>query len=311
MTFSPLISPGDLAQIVAEPDRAGVIIDCRFSLQDPDRGERDYRESHIPGAVYLSLDRDLAAPIAPQGHGGRHPLPTIAAMEAMFSRLGIERGVTDVFVYDDSRFAFAARLWWMLRYCGHERVFILDGGWPGWVAAGLPVLPVSSDVSKLELIESRSFVAQAQPNWIVNRDQVLAAIDRSEMTIVDSRSPERYRGEVEPIDPYAGHIPGAIERFWQGVTDETGYARSPEEQWQRWQEIADRDRDRDRTMNRAIIYCGSGVTACVNLLSIELARHHHPTFPTFSIVPQLYAGSWSDWCAYLTDASDPLIARGA
>ncbi len=307
MTLSPLISPGDLAQVLAQPDRASVIVDCRFSLQDPDRGLRDYRESHIAGAVYLSLDRDLAAPIAPRGDGGRHPLPPIAVLEATFSKLGIDRGVTDVFVYDDSRFAFASRLWWMLRYCGHERVFILDGGFPGWVAAGLPVISEIGDQVENQVVETsssppRSFVAQVQPRWTVDREQVLAMIGRADVTIVDSRSPERYRGEVEPIDPYAGHIPGAIERFWQGVTDEAGFAKSFDVQWQRWQAIADLNPD------RVVVYCGSGVTACVNLLSIELARQHNPSL---LIVPQLYAGSWSDWCAHATHANDPTIARGA
>lgn len=308
MTVSPLIAPQNLAQILAQPDRACVVIDCRFSLQDPDRGEQEYRSSHIAGAMYLSLDRDLAAPIAPDGRGGRHPLPPIATLEATFSRLGIDRGVTDVFVYDDSRFAFASRLWWMLRYCGHERVFVLDGGFAGWVAAGLPVTsefgnPAGEPASVAR--STGSFVAQVQPQWTVDYDQVIAAIDPTQQTstvIIDSRSPERYRGEVEPIDPYAGHIPGAIERFWPGVTDEAGFAQSPEVQSQRWQAIAARNPD------RVMVYCGSGVTACVNLLSIELARYHNPSL---AIVPQLYAGSWSDWCAHAANADDPTIARGA
>ncbi|TAF50840.1 MAG: sulfurtransferase [Oscillatoriales cyanobacterium] len=307
MTRSPLITPQDLAQVLAHPDRSCVVLDCRFSLQDPDRGESEYRESHIVGAVYLSLERDLAAPITPDGKGGRHPLPPITALEATFSRLGIECGVTDVFVYDDSRFAFAARLWWMLRYCGHDRVFILDGGFGGWVAAGLPVTSETLEAMPAEVFasSSRSFTAQVQPQWTLDYDQVRAAIDPTHPTttiIIDSRSPERYRGEVEPIDPYAGHIPGAIERFWYGVTDETGFAQPPEVQRQRWQAIAALDPD------RVIVYCGSGVTACVNLLSIELARHHDPGL---SIEPQLYAGSWSDWCAHAVDANDPTIACGA
>lgn len=302
MTVFPLISASDLAQVIANPDRAYVIVDCRFRLEDRDYGEGAHYESHIPGAMYLSLECDLAARRSPDGYGGRHPLPTIEVMEETFSYLGIERGVTDVFIYDDSRFAFAARLWWMLRYCGHDRVFILDGGWPGWVAAGLPV---TSDTPLSQLIGAKTppFIAQVNPHWIVDHAQVLAvsesaSISVSKVAIVDSRSPERYRGEVEPIDPYAGHIPGAIVRFWQGVTDDAGYARSPEEQWQRWHDIAGID--------RAIVYCGSGVTACVNLLSIELARHHDPSF---SIVSQLYTGSWSDWCAYITEIDDPRIAR--
>jgi thiosulfate/3-mercaptopyruvate sulfurtransferase len=309
MTLSPLISPQNLARILAQngaqPDRTCVVIDCRFSLQDPDRGEQDYHQAHIAGAIYLGLERDLAAPITPDGRGGRHPLPPIATLEAMFSRLGIDRGVTDVVVYDDSRFAFASRLWWMLRYCGHERVFVLDGGFAGWVAAGLPVTSGCGSPAEEPASVARSFVAQVQPQWTVDYNQVRAAIAPTHQTtavIIDSRSPERYRGEVEPIDPYAGHIPGAIKRFWQGVTDAAGFAQAPEVQGQRWQAIATLNPD------QVIVYCGSGVTACVNLLSIELARHHDPSL---AIVPQLYVGSWSDWCAYAVDANDPTIARGA
>lgn len=191
----------------------------------------------------------------------------------------------------------------MLRYCGHERVFLLDGGFSGWVAAGLPVTSGDGNLIAARGVSSaRSFVAQVQSGWTVDREQVRAAIDQAETVIVDSRSPERHRGEVEPIDPYAGHIPGAIDRFWQGVTDEAGFAKLLETQWQRWQAIAALSPD------RVIVYCGSGVTACVNLLSFELARQHDPTL---AIVPQLCAGSWSDWCAYATSANDPTIARGS
>ncbi|MGD1901606.1 MAG: sulfurtransferase [Geitlerinemataceae cyanobacterium] len=291
MTQSLLISPTDLARAI-ESDRPPVVVDCRFTLSDPDRGERDYLIGHIPDAAYLSLDRDLSAPV--QQHGGRHPLPSIAAMEATFSRLGIKRGVTNVVAYDDSRFAFAARLWWMLRYCGHDRVSILDGGFPAWTAAGLPV---TADVPSVEM--ENSFAARTRSDWIATREDVLAASQTGEVAIVDSRSPARYRGETEPIDPYAGHVPGAIERFWQGVTDETGAALPAAAQRQRWDAIAD--------CERAIVYCGSGVTACVNLLSLELAREADPAMPT---VAQLYAGSWSDWCSYAVSNDDPTIARG-
>jgi len=294
---SPLVAPHTLAQRLdtqKPTDRPIAIVDCRFTLSDPDRGERAYLESHVPGAVYLSLDRDLSATV--EKHGGRHPLPAIAAMEATLTRLGIERGVTDVFAYDDSRFAFAARLWWMLRYCGHDRVSILDGGFPAWTAAGLPV---TADVPQPGT-GAKPFAARVNSGWIATRQDVLEASRTGAIAIVDSRSPERYRGEVEPIDPYAGHVPGAIERFWQVVTDEAGMAKVPAEQRRRWDEIADRD--------RAIVYCGSGVTACVNLLSLELARQADPEL---SIAAQLYAGSWSDWCSYLSGSDDPHIARGA
>ncbi len=265
------------AQWLAEhlQDNEIAIADCRFSLANPDLGYQQYQAGHIPGAYYLSLDRDLASPV--QQHGGRHPLPNPDQFAAKLSSMGVTSPNTLVVAYDDSRFAFASRLWWLLRYMGHDRVAILDGGWQGWQAGGYPVsqaVPAS---------KPGNFIPQLKPEMVVDIDTVKARKDLPEVVLVDSRERDRYLGKVEPIDPIAGHIPGAVNYCWQDVTDSEAKAKPPSEQRQRWSEI--------EGAKEIIVYCGSGVTACVNLLSLEMAG-----------IPgaKLYVGSWSDWCSYCT-----------
>ena len=255
-------------------DRDIEIADCRFSLADPELGHQQYKGGHIPGAHYLSLDRDLSSPV--QKHGGRHPLPNIDTFAEKLASIGVTSQKTLVVAYDDSRFAFASRLWWLLRYLGHDRVAILDGGWGGWQAGGYPVSQEGA------IVQPGSFTPQLKPEMVVNIDEVKAHKDLPDVALVDSRSRDRYLGKVEPIDPIAGHIPGAVNYFWQEVTDTEARAKSPLEQRQRWSEI--------EASKEIMVYCGSGVTACVNLLSLEIAG-----------IPdaKLYAGSWSDWCSYL------------
>jgi len=319
----PLISPQELSTKLTENVKAPaettepcsyVILDCRFNLMQPDQGEQAYAAAHLPGAIYVHLDRDLAAPV--QEHGGRHPLPSPTALTNLFTRLGIVRGQTDVIVYDSSRFAFAARVWWLLRYCGHDRVFILDGGFPAWTALGLPVesgaiadceqpSPPTPELTPQILAQPDlpTFQAQLQTDWVVSREQLLECQTNPAIQVIDAREPARYRGEVEPIDPFAGHIPGALNYPWQTITDGDGWAIAPEHHWQRWQNFP--------ACDAVVAYCGSGVTACVVLLSLAIAQHyqaeHHLTPP----LPQgkLYAGSWSDWCSYITDAQSEQIAR--
>ena len=250
-----------------------VIIDCRFSLADPELGQKQYHESHIPGAFYLDLNRDLACSVGK--HGGRHPLPNIGELADKLSALGINSAETLVVAYDDSRLAFAARLWWLLRYMGHSKVALLDGGFSGWKAGGYPVTNI--------LPEPRegNFVARLQQDLAVDIEAVKERKDLPGTVLVDSRESERYEGLREPIDPIAGHIPGAVNYPWQEVTDKTGKVRSTSEQKHRWAEL--------EKAEEIIVYCGSGVTACVNLLSLEIAG-----------IPdaKLYVGSWSDWCSY-------------
>jgi thiosulfate/3-mercaptopyruvate sulfurtransferase len=273
---SSVVSAAWLYEHLDDPQVA--IADCRFSLTQPDAGAQEYQAGHIPGAYYLDLNRDLSGPVGQ--HGGRHPLPDpavlIPKLEASGIYSGSPPGPTLVVAYDDSRLAFASRLWWLLRYLGHPQVAVLDGGLAGWLAAGYPV-STTKPAAKVG-----RFIPTIQTHQVVEIGQVKARKDLPGVALVESREGDRYRGEREPIDPVAGHIPGAINYPWLEVTDEQGYVRSPEKQQQRWTSLPASD--------EILVYCGSGVTACVNLLSLELAGIHRG---------KLYAGSWSDWCSYL------------
>lgn len=253
-------------------DSQVVIVDCRFSLMEPDFGRKQYQENHIEGAYYLDLNLDLSSPV--QKHGGRHPLPDFEQLAAKLSQRGITSGETMVIAYDDSRFGFASRLWWLLRYMGHERVAVLDGGFAGWKVQNYSI---SAEIPK-EILGK--FVPNLQTEWLVDIEIVKARKDLPDVVLVDSREADRYRGDREPIDPIAGHIEGAVNYPWIEVTNEKGFVI--ENQGDRWQNI--------KAAKEIIVYCGSGVTACVNLLSLKLAGIDNA---------KLYAGSWSDWCSYL------------
>jgi thiosulfate/3-mercaptopyruvate sulfurtransferase len=253
-----------------------VIVDCRFSLAEPQLGYRQYLEGHIPGSYYLDLNQDLASPVQP--HGGRHPLPEIATLAAKLSRMGVT-AETQVVAYDDSRFAFASRLWWLLKYMGHNRTAILDGGFSAYQASGLPLS------KEIPAERSGDFVPKRQLALAVDREGVQQRQHLPNVKLIDSREGDRYRGEREPIDPVAGHIPGAVNYPWQQVTDEAGRLLSPQDLQQYWSEVA--------TADEIIVYCGSGVTACVNLFALESAGIQ---------TGKLYVGSWSDWCSYALDS---------
>jgi len=250
-----------------------IIIDCRFSLIDRDLGRKQYQESHIEGAYYLDLNLDLSSPV--QKHGGRHPLPDFEQLATKLSQIGVTSGETMVIAYDDSRFAFASRLWWLLRYMGHDRVAILDGGFAGWQAQNNAVN------SEIPTAKSGKFSPKLQTDWLVDIETVKARKDLPEVTLVDAREGDRYRGDREPIDPIAGHIAGAVNYPWMELTNVQGFVIS--EQGDRWEQV--------KNAEEVIVYCGSGVTACVNLLALKLAGIE---------TGKLYAGSWSDWCSYLT-----------
>jgi thiosulfate/3-mercaptopyruvate sulfurtransferase len=257
-------------------DRANqdlVIIDCRFALADPTLGQQQYQTAHLPGSHYLDLNRDLSNPVGE--HGGRHPLPDPANLGEKLAAIGVNTH-TLVIAYDDSRFAFAARLWWLLRYYGHDRVAVLDGGYSNWIKAGYPV------TTNLPQISQRgNFLPQPQANLIVDIESVKAMQHSPTHLLIDSREPDRYLGKTEPIDPVAGHIPSAVNYPWQDVSTPDGYVLPIDRQQQRWAAIS--------SNVEPIVYCGSGVTACVNLLSLELAGIDYG---------KLYPGSWSDWCSY-------------
>jgi thiosulfate/3-mercaptopyruvate sulfurtransferase len=253
-------------------DPSVVVVDCRFDLANPDGGRAAYAEAHIPGAAYLDLERDLSGPKGQ--HGGRHPLPAVDQFSRTLGALGIDEAVT-VVAYDVPQTGIAPRLWWMLRYLGHDRVHVLNGGWPAWRAARLPV---NRDVGPKRA--ARKFVARPRPDFTVTVQEVRRIAPEGGARLVDSRAAERYRGEVEPLDPVAGHIPGAVNLPWNETLDEAGRLKP---------RAALAERFAGFRGGEVVVYCGSGVTACANLLAMEEAGLHGA---------RLYPGSWSDWCSY-------------
>ncbi|QLE57473.1 sulfurtransferase [Nostoc sp. TCL26-01] len=266
-----LVSPNWLLEHLQNPQV--VIVDCRFSLAEPQLGKQQYQTSHIEGAYYLDLNLDLSSPVSK--HGGRHPLPNADDLAKKLAAIGVEFQKTLVVAYDDSRFAFASRLWWLLRYFGHEQVALLDGGFSQWQQTGYPTTNI------IPQPKIANFIPQIQQNLLVDVEAVRNRKDLPTVVLVDSRESDRYRGEREPIDKIAGHIPGAVNYPWLEVTDTAGYSIPLTEHRQRWETL--------ETAEEILVYCGSGVTACVNLLSLELANIH---------TGKLYAGSWSDWISY-------------
>jgi thiosulfate/3-mercaptopyruvate sulfurtransferase len=277
---SPVVSPQQLVELQQSAE-AIALIDCRFSLADPLLGQQQYKEGHIPGAYYLDLSQDLSSPVQP--HGGRHPLPDSSVLAGKLSRMGIT-DETLVIAYDDSRFAFASRLWWLLKYMGHERAAVLDGGLAAYKALELPI------TSDIPAEQAGAFIPQIKPDWVVDIHGVQQRQQQSHVKLIDSREGERYRGEREPIDPVAGHIPGALNYPWPQATDDFGKLRSPSELKHYWADVSD--------AAEIVVYCGSGVTACVNLLALAAAD-----LP----IGRLYAGSWSDWCSYPLDAEGQAV----
>lgn len=255
-------------------------VDCRFDLANPQAGEAAWREAHIPGAVYAHLERDLSAPI--EAHTGRHPLPDPERLAEKFGAFGIGTG-TQVVAYDASGGAMAARLWWLLRWLGHERVAVLNGGWQAWVAAGFDVENVNPAV------QPATFARRPPLLETVSSEQMLRAVNgEADWRAVDARAAERFRGDIEPIDIVAGHIPGAINRPFSQNLDASGRFLAPEILRERFSGVAAGRAD------RVAHYCGSGVTACHNLLAMEYAGLSGS---------RLYAGSWSEW---IRDASRPV-----
>lgn len=285
-THTLLISPEGLRAALASPDAADrlVILDASFDLADPAAGERAYAEGHLPGARYVHLDRDLSGPRT--GLNGRHPLPARAAFAATAGRLGVAPGV-QVVVYDRQGSSFAVRAWWLLRWLGHEAVAVLDGGLPAWQAMGgeLSTTPAPAG-ARPPYPERPSLVAT------VDADVLLARLDDGRSRVIDARAPERYRGDVEPLDPVAGHIPGAVNRFFKDNLGPDGSFKPAAQLRAEFEALLE-----GRPAGQVIHQCGSGVTACHNLLAMELAGLSGAS---------LYPGSWSEWC------SDPRrpVARG-
>jgi thiosulfate/3-mercaptopyruvate sulfurtransferase len=276
-----LISTAELAARLADP--SVVLVDVRHELGQPDTwGEAEYRRAHLPGARFAHLDRDLSAPKS--GTNGRHPLPTPQACAAVFGRLGIDAS-KQVVAYDQGAGAYAARLWWMLRWLGHEAAAVLDGGYAVWAREGRPVTDADT------VVHPTTFVPRpARP--VVDAGAVAANLASRALLVVDARGRERFRGDVEPIDKVAGHIPGAINRpYTENLTADGTFKPASELRAEFGGLI------KGRAPAAVVHSCGSGVTACHNLLAMEHAGLGGAT---------LYPGSWSEWSA---DPARP-VARG-
>lgn len=270
--FTTLIDPRTLSAHLGDP--AWVVLDARFDLAAPAQGEALYREGHIPGARYVSLDRHLSG--EKTGANGRHPLPSSEDAATRFGALGIGPG-TQVVLYDADMGMFAARGWWMLRWLGHRAVAVLDGGLAAWQLAGLPVSTVETPWAPA------AFTARVADDWRVPASDVQARLGESTRLLVDARANDRFRGENETIDPVGGHIPGAVNRFFQlNLTAEKTF-KTPEALKAEWATLVE-----GPDASRVVMYCGSGVTACHNLLALEHAGLHGA---------RLFPGSWSEWCA--------------
>lgn len=276
----PLIDVDEMAAAL-RGERPPVLLDVRWRLGGPP-GIKLYQAGHLPGAHYADLDADLAAPPAEGVRGGRHPLPDPAVAQAAFRRLGV-RNSRAVVVYDDAAGTVAARAWWLLRYLGHDDVRLLDGGYPAWTSAGFPVEtgdaapPLAGDFA-------------ARPGGLLVVDADAAARLARDGVLLDVRTGERYRGEAEPIDPVAGHVPGAVSAPAAGSTDGTGRFLPPPALRERFAGLG------VRAGAAVAAYCGSGVTAAQTVLALEVA----------GLPAALYVGSWSDW---VSDPSRP-VATG-
>ena len=270
MTFSTLISCEELALHLDDPEWR--VFDCRHQLSDVGYGEKAYAQGHLPGAVFMHLDRDLSGPM--NGRNGRHPLPDTKLLGGKMGAAGVSRQ-TQVVVYDDDGGMYAVRLWWLLRWMGHDRVAVLDGSIRQWRNLGLPL---TTDVPKCT---PAVFEVELR-DWVVTADQVEANLITNDFCLIDARGPDRFRGENETLDPVGGHIPRARNRFFRDNLDAGSFRPAVELRREYLGVLAGIE------PSQVVMYCGSGVTACHDLLAMEIAG-----------LPgaRLYAGSWSEWCA--------------
>jgi thiosulfate/3-mercaptopyruvate sulfurtransferase len=276
-----LISSDGLARSLADPE--WVVIDCRFVLSEPAAGERAYRQGHIPTARYAHLERDLSSQVS--AGSGRHPLPDRDKLAAKLGAWGVSPA-SQVVVYDDANGAMAARLWWLLRWLGHARVALLDGGWGRWLKDGRPVATDTAPPGQAMFTAQRPLVA-----WM-STAQVQDAMLHQSVQLLDARAPERFRGEAEPIDAVAGHIPGAVNRPLQhNLAADGRFLPAAELRRQFTSQLGDVE------PGQVVHMCGSGVTACHNALAMEHAGLSGS---------RLYAGSWSEW---IRDPCRP-VAKG-
>jgi len=275
--YTTLIGAETLAQRMAAAPQSVLIFDCRFDLADPPAGAAAYAGGHLPGAHYLHLDDDLSGPKT--GSNGRHPLPQRDAFARTLERRGMRRDV-QVIAYDAQDGRYAARLWWLLRWLGHDAVAVLDGGLHAWVAAGHPIDTAAAPVSPSA---PGSFVPATPLTTTVGVVEVEQNLTRHAQLLIDARSPDRYRGENETLDPRAGHIPGARNRFFMDNLTAEGRFKPAHTLRDEFAALIG-----DTPAQRVVLQCGSGVTACHNALAMELAGLQGSA---------LYGGSWSEWCA--------------
>lgn len=271
MNWTTLVDVPTLKAHLDDPD--WLVVDVRHQLSDTAYGERVYAEGHLPGAVFLHCDRDLSGPMT--GQNGRHPLPDPAVLAERFGAVGIGPN-TQVVVYDDAQGMIAGRVWWLLRWLGHTRVALLDGGLPAWLAAGEPL------TQAVVTPQPRTLPLCLQSAW-VSVDWVQSHLNDPAMRLVDARGPDRFRGENETIDPVGGHIPGAVNRFFKDNVLPDGRFKPADVLRAEWQAIL-----AGAPAEAVVHQCGSGVSACLNVLAMEVAGMPGA---------RLYAGSWSEWCA--------------
>ncbi len=279
MPYTTLVDARTLAFHIDDP--SWILFDCRFSLADPSRGRRDYLVEHIPGAQYLHLNEDLSAPVVP-GKTGRHPLPNVQEAARLLGSRGVSEA-SQVLAYDDSFGAIAARLWWMLKWLGHDAAAVLDGGWQQWIDSG------GATRCGEERRAPVRFEPRTRPELVATADEIRRCRHDSGFRLFDARAPERYRGEVEPIDRIAGHIPGAVSAPFKENLDPQGRFLPANELRRRLAGLLG-----GSPAPEAVVYCGSGVTAAHDLLAFEAAGLGRP---------RLYVGSWSEW---ITDADNPI-----
>lgn len=282
--YTTLIQVAQLAELAQrEPPDSLAILDCRHELSRPEWSDAAYAAGHIPGAVQAHLDRDLSGPVS--ASSGRHPLPDVTTFAETLGRWGIDDSV-QVVAYDQANGAFAARAWWLLRWVGHQAVAVLDGGFAAWQDAGLPVTREPGSR------KPRTFRPRVANDAALSTAEVQQALARDEIALIDARSADRFAGENETIDAVAGHVPGASNRPFTKNVDARGRFLPAEELRRQWTEAL-----RGRPPHEVVAMCGSGVSACHNLLALEIAGLSGA---------RLYPGSWSEW---IRDPRRP-VARG-
>jgi thiosulfate/3-mercaptopyruvate sulfurtransferase len=281
MRFTTVVSSDQLSRYLDDPD--WIVFDCRFTLTNTEAGRASYQQGHIPGARYVHLDDDMSSAVTPTS--GRHPLPDVKIFSEKLSRWGVDAS-KQVVVYDDSFGSMAVKMWWLLRWLGHDNVALLDGNWPIWAKQKLPVS------TALPTIVATNFVANVHNELVVDTTEVDFARRERCSVLIDARPEQRFAGEREPLDKVAGHIPGSINWVYEENLDFDGTYLPAEELKEAYLKLM-----HNLKPQQVIHTCGSGVTACHNMLAMEIAGLHGS---------KLYAGSWSEW---ITDPSRP-VATG-